>query len=61
MKYIVIFRKDRQIIEVPQEDVLLGEYEAYTPDDWMREHEGPFRVSVIYDKTFYAAAILQVC
>ena len=61
MHYLVYFYCDEQIVYVDDEDVVLGEYESYSLDDWQRLPVAVEpKVRVVYDNIIYDACVLQV-
>jgi hypothetical protein len=61
MKYIVIFRNDLEIIEADSDDVLFGENEELSLDEWKEiDKSVEVGVTVVYDGKPNSAVILQV-
>ena len=58
MKFIVYFNKDKQIVEVSETDVNLGDYATLSYDQWRDTNCAV--VKVIYEGIPYEATILQV-
>ena len=61
MRYVVYFYSDKQIVQVDEEDVILGEYHSFTRDDWSTmDCQMEPKVTVLYEDKPYQACILQV-
>ena len=58
MQYMVFFFADEEVVVANEEDVILGEQEGFSLDDWRRA--GETRVKVLYGDDCYDACVLQV-
>lgn len=59
MRYIVIFREDHEVVEVPSDAVSPGEFQTWSLEMW-ENHKEVVHTNVSYGDAFYCAAILQV-
>lgn len=57
---MVYFYDDREIVVVPECNVISEAYGQYTREDWMHSGNSECRVSVLYNDILYDACVLQV-
>lgn len=61
MKYLVYFITDKQIVLLEEEEVMLGNYESFSLEDWKSHPMNEIvHLKATYDDEIYDAALLQV-
>ena len=61
LDYVVYFYADREVVVVPESEIILGQYENFSLDDWRAVENEECVVNVLYNGLAYKACVLQVC
>lgn len=60
MKYIVYFYVDHEVVEVPEDDIILGDFSSWTLREWSNSKGLEHKVKVFYEGNVFEACVLQV-
>lgn len=58
MKFVVYFYSDREVLELPDTDIITED--NWNFEDWKRSGEQEVRVKAYYNDEVYEACVLQV-
>lgn len=60
MNYITYFYLDKEVALLPESDVMLGDYENFSLEDWKQFGDKDAKVMAIYDNEPYDACVIMV-